>query len=116
MNSETLEKPALEVTDAALRRVAKILAGDGIANALRISVDGGGCSGFSYKYDLVSQEKQEDDILIEGHGARVLVDTLSLQYMSGSKVDFVDDLIGQSFKISNPNAVASCGCGTSFSV
>ncbi len=116
MTTDTLEKPALEVTEAALRRIAKILANDGKANALRISVDGGGCSGFSYKYDLVSQDRQDDDILIEGQGGRVLVDTMSLQYMTGSKVDFVDDLMGQSFKISNPNAVASCGCGTSFSV
>lgn len=116
MTAETLERPVVTVTDAALKRVAKILANDMEADALRISVEGGGCSGFSYKYDLVSNDRAEDDVVLEGHGGRVLIDSMSLQYMAGSQVDFVDDLMGQSFQIRNPNAVASCGCGTSFSV
>ncbi len=103
------------VTDAAAKRVAAILADEKEANALRISVEGGGCSGFSYKFDLTS-ERAEDDVAIEKDGATVLIDSLSLVYMGGSTIDFVDDLIGQSFQIRNPNAVASCGCGTSFSV
>jgi iron-sulfur cluster assembly accessory protein len=78
-------------------------------------VEGGGCSGFSYKFDLVS-EPGDDDIVLEKGDARVLIDRLSVVYMDGSEIDFVDNLLGQSFQIKNPNAVASCGCGTSFSV
>lgn len=116
MDAETLEKPHVTVTDAALKRVAKILADDAEKDALRISVEGGGCSGFSYQYDLVADDREADDTVIEGHGATVLIDSVSLQYMAGSEVDFVNDLMGQSFQIRNPNAVASCGCGVSFSV
>jgi iron-sulfur cluster assembly accessory protein len=82
---------------------------------LRISVNGGGCSGFAYAFD-VDRTRQDDDIVVERDGVSVLVDQVSLQYMDGSVIDFVDDLIGQSFKIQNPHAVASCGCGTSFSL
>ena len=114
--SDVIDAPAVTITDAALKRIAKILSNDSDADALRISVEGGGCSGFSYKYDLVSGDRADDDLVLEGHGGRVLIDAMSLQYMSGSQVDFVDDLMGQSFQIRNPNAVASCGCGTSFSL
>jgi iron-sulfur cluster assembly accessory protein len=105
----------VEVTDAAARRVAKILAAEAGKTALRVSVEGGGCSGFSYKFDLV-EGTSDDDIAIEKDGATVLIDEMSMVYMGGSVIDFVDDLMGQSFQIRNPNAVASCGCGTSFSV
>lgn len=105
----------LELTDAAARRIAAIVAREAGKNALRVSVEGGGCSGFSYKFDLVN-DRNPDDVAIEKDGATVLVDELSLIYMGGSVIDFVDDLMGQSFQIRNPNAVASCGCGTSFSV
>lgn len=105
----------VQITDAAFARVAKILAEEPEKDALRISVEGGGCSGFSYKFDLVSG-KNGDDKAFTKESATILVDELSLVYMGGSVVDFVDDLIGQSFQIKNPNAVASCGCGTSFSV
>lgn len=104
------------VTDSAIARVAEILAGTPDRNALRISVEGGGCSGFSYKYDLVDEEPGSDDMVIERDGARIYVDEMSLIYMGGSQLDFVDNLMGQAFQIDNPNAVASCGCGTSFSV
>lgn len=110
------EDQPITVTDSALRRIAKILSSERDRDALRISVEGGGCSGFSYKYDLVANDRTEDDFVVESEGARVLIDSMSLQYMAGSQVDFVDDLMGQSFQIRNPNAVASCGCGTSFSV
>ncbi len=83
--------------------------------ALRISVEGGGCSGFSYHFDLAG-DASEDDSIIERDGAKVLIDSMSLAYMEGSEIDFVDNLLGQSFQINNPNAVASCGCGTSFSL
>ncbi|MEC9343943.1 MAG: iron-sulfur cluster insertion protein ErpA [Pseudomonadota bacterium] len=116
MNTDTMEKPQVTVTQAALRRVAKILAGETERDALRISVTGGGCSGFSYQFDLVKDDRQDDDLVIEGEGAAVLIDPVSIQYMEGSEVDFVNDLMGQSFQIRNPNAVANCGCGTSFSI
>jgi iron-sulfur cluster assembly accessory protein len=116
MQAETLEKPPLIVTDAALKRVAKILSAEKDRDALRISVEGGGCSGFSYKYDLVADDRTADDFVVEADGAKVLIDPVSLQYMAGSQVDFVDDLMGQSFRVANPNATASCGCGTSFTV
>ena len=105
----------ITLTDAAARRIAHILSMDSAKNALRVSVEGGGCSGFSYKFDLV-EEGLEDDLVLEKDKARVLIDSLSLIYMEGAEIDFVDDLMGQSFQIKNPNAVASCGCGTSFAI
>jgi len=105
----------VEVSEAAARRILRILAKEPDKNALRVSVEGGGCSGFSYKFDLVG-DRNDDDNVIERDGATVLIDDISLVYMGGSVIDFVDDLMGQSFQIRNPNAVASCGCGTSFSI
>ena len=104
------------LTDRAANRICEIVAGDPAAPALRISVEGGGCSGFSYKFDLVGDAPGTDDFIIEQAGAKVLIDPVSLEYMAGSQIDFVDDLIGASFKIQNPNATSSCGCGTSFSM
>ena len=103
------------VSPSAAKRVAKILAGEPEMSALRISVEGGGCSGFSYKFDLTNSQ-QDDDIVLESDGSKVLIDPISINYMGGSVIDFVDDLMGQSFQIKNPNATASCGCGTSFSI
>lgn len=103
------------LSEAAARRIADILASETGKSALRVSVEGGGCSGFSYKFDLADQP-DEDDIVLERGDARVLIDSLSLVYMGGSEIDFVDNLMGQSFQINNPNAVASCGCGTSFTI
>jgi len=105
----------VELTEAAAKRIARIVANEPGKEALRVSVEGGGCSGFSYKFDLVAG-RNEDDFAIERDGATVLIDDLSLVYMGGSVIDFVDDLMGQSFQVRNPNAVASCGCGTSFSI
>ena len=105
----------VEVSKAAAKRIAAILSGETGKSALRVSVEGGGCSGFSYKFDLVDG-RNDDDLIIERDGATVLIDELSMIYMGGSVIDFVDDLIGQSFQVRNPNAVASCGCGTSFSI
>lgn len=105
----------VDMTAAAAKRIAAIMAKEPGKQALRVSVEGGGCSGFSYKFDLVDA-RNDDDVAIEKDGATVLIDDLSLIYMGGSVIDFVDDLMGQSFQIRNPNAVASCGCGTSFSV
>ena len=103
------------LSDAAAKRIAAIVGSDPGKSALRVSVEGGGCSGFSYKFDLVDAPA-EDDLVVEKNDAKVLIDSLSLVYMAGSEIDFVDNLLGQSFQIKNPNAVASCGCGTSFSI
>lgn len=109
------EAAGVSVSDAAAKRIARILSAQPDKTALRVSVEGGGCSGFSYKYDLVDQQ-DSDDVVIERDGAKVLIDQISLPYMDGSEIDFVDDLMGQSFQIKNPNATASCGCGTSFAI
>jgi iron-sulfur cluster assembly accessory protein len=103
------------VTDRAALRIGKILGQEPAGTMLRVSVEGGGCSGFQYKFDT-ERERAEDDIVIEKSGATVLIDPISLNYMSGSEIDFVDDLIGSSFKVNNPKATASCGCGTSFAL
>ena len=106
---------AITVSERAARRIGEILKTEGDGAMLRISVEGGGCSGFQYKFDLVGQS-EPDDVVIEREGARVLIDPVSLEYLGGSEIDFVDDLIGASFRVVNPNATASCGCGTSFSI
>ncbi|HPG02163.1 MAG: iron-sulfur cluster insertion protein ErpA [Hyphomicrobiales bacterium] len=103
------------LTERAARRVATIMQSEKPGSALRISVNGGGCSGFQYAFDIV-QDRADDDLTLERDGATVLIDPVSLEYMKGCKIDFVDNLIGQSFQIDNPNATASCGCGTSFSM
>ncbi len=100
---------------SAAKRISKILESEPEKEALRISVSGGGCSGFQYGFDLDNKAAQ-DDIVIERDGAKVYIDSISLMYIEGSEIDFVDDLIGQSFQVKNPNAVAACGCGTSFSI
>jgi len=82
---------------------------------LRVSVEGGGCSGFQYKFDM-DNARAADDLVIQREGATVLIDQTSVGYLAGSEIDFVDDLIGASFRINNPQATASCGCGTSFSI
>ena len=106
---------AISVTDRAARRIKEIMAREPEGSMLRISVNGGGCSGFQYAFDI-ERERQDEDLTVERDGATVLIDPVSVQYMDGSVVDFVDDLIGQSFKIENPQATAGCGCGTSFSI
>ena len=103
------------LTERAARRVATIMQSEKPGSALRISVNGGGCSGFQYAFDIV-QDRADDDLTLERDGATVLIDPVSLEYMKGCKIDFVDNLIGQSVQIDNPNATASCGCGTSFSM
>lgn len=110
-----MTQETVTLSDAAAKRIATILRSDGHKNAMRVSVEGGGCSGFSYKFDLVD-DMNDDDLVLEKDNAKVLIDSLSLVYMGGSEIDFIDNLLGQSFQIKNPNAVASCGCGTSFSI
>jgi iron-sulfur cluster assembly accessory protein len=106
---------AVTISERAARRIGEILRSEPSGAMLRLSVLGGGCSGFQYKFD-VERDKAEDDITIDRGGVTLLVDSVSLQYLAGSEIDFVDDLIGASFKVNNPKAKASCGCGTSFSL
>src|SRR5258708_40033104 len=113
--STTITTTAVSISERAARRIGEILKSEGDGAMLRISVEGGGCSGFQYKFD-VEHAKAEDDLVIERDSAVVLVDPASVPFLSGSEVDFVDDLIGSSFRVHNPNATAACGCGTSFSI
>lgn len=106
---------SVTISDSAARRIGEILKSEPLGAMLRVSVEGGGCSGFQYKFDI-ERAKADDDLVLARDGAVVLIDPVSVNYMAGSQIDFVDDLIGQSFKINNPQATASCGCGTSFSV
>ncbi|CAN5263349.1 iron-sulfur cluster insertion protein ErpA [soil metagenome] len=106
---------AVSLSERAARRIARILSREPGGTALRISVSGGGCSGFQYGFDL-DQTRTPEDLVVERDGAVVVIDSVSLPFMGGSEIDFVDDLIGQSFQVHNPNATASCGCGTSFSI
>jgi iron-sulfur cluster assembly accessory protein len=103
------------VSARAAQRIGQILKGEGAGAMLRVSVEGGGCSGFQYKFDI-ERARADDDIAVARDDAVVLIDPVSLKYLAGSEIDFVDDLIGASFKVANPNATASCGCGTSFSI
>jgi iron-sulfur cluster assembly accessory protein len=105
----------ITVTERAARKIGEILSREPAGTMLRVSVQGGGCSGFQYRFDT-ERAKADDDIVIERAGATVLIDSVSVNYLAGSEIDFVDDLIGSSFKVNNPLATASCGCGTSFAL
>lgn len=99
----------------AARRVKELSAAEGRPLMLRVSVEGGGCSGFSYKFDLV-EDAQPDDHRVERDGAAMLVDDVSMPFLADAEVDWVDELVGAQFKVRNPNAASSCGCGVSFSI
>jgi iron-sulfur cluster insertion protein len=103
------------VSPRAAKRIATILSNEGQGAMLRLAVTGGGCSGFQYNFAL-DETRMDDDLFIEESGARILIDPVSLDFLAGAEIDFTDDLIGQAFKVNNPNATSSCGCGTSFSV
>ena len=102
------------VTDRAYARLAEIARLTGQSKALRVAVEGGGCSGF--QYDIKLDDAQADDLVLERAGQKVLVDAVSLPFLAGAVIDFSEELIGARFVIQNPNASASCGCGTSFSI
>ena len=103
------------MTASAAGRIRSIVAAEPGKTALRVSVNGGGCSGFQYGFELAAGREPED-MAIERDGAMVLIDAVSLEYLGGAEIDFTDDLIGQAFKVKNPNAKSSCGCGVSFTV
>lgn len=114
-----MTEPALTpvaLTAAAAARIRAIAAETGLAaGGLRVAVEGGGCSGFSYEIDMADGPDAED-LVVERDGARLFVDPVSIAFLKGSEVDWVEELIGSSFKVRNPNAKSSCGCGVSFSV
>lgn len=105
----------LSITEAAVKRIKQIVNGEEIYYALRIGVVGGGCSGFSYQFDLV-KEATENDSIFEDNGAIVVIDKMVLPLLDGSVLDYKDTITEQSFIINNPNATSSCGCGVSFSL
>ena len=112
----TAERTGMAISAAAAKRIAALLAAEQTAAlGLRIAVSGGGCAGFQYAFSF-DDARHADDHLFEREGARVLIDEVSLGFLAGAEVDFVEDLLGAYFKINNPNATSSCGCGTSFSV
>jgi iron-sulfur cluster assembly accessory protein len=116
MSVETeLELPPVRLTERAARRIVDILKEEPGNTMLRLAATGGGCSGFQYDF-CFDDARADDDLLIERDGATVLIDPVSLDFLKGAEIDFVDEMIGASFKVNNPNATASCGCGTSFSV
>jgi iron-sulfur cluster assembly accessory protein len=110
-----MSEPSITISPRAARRIAELLSSENAQALFRVSVEGGGCSGFQYRFDLV-KERAPDDLLVERDGARVVVDPISLGFLQSAELDFVDDLIGAQFKVNNPNVTAACGCGTSFSV
>lgn len=103
------------LSPSAAKRIQAIGAREGRPVMLRVAVEGGGCSGFQYQFDLVD-EAQPDDLKVERDGAAALVDVVSLALLKGSEIDYVDELAGAEFRIRNPNAKSSCGCGVSFSI
>lgn len=109
-------EPPVKLTDTAADRINAIVDElNSEKKMLRVAVNGGGCSGFQYSFDL-EDTRNDDDTVVENKGATLLVDSISLLYLAGSEVDYVSDLIGAAFQIKNPNATASCSCGSSFSV
>ena len=106
----------LKISGSAVNRINELLASkDEPDLKLRVFIRGGGCSGFQYGFQF-DQEQQEDDVSIEQEGVKVLVDMLSLQYLTGAEIDYQDDLLGSRFLVNNPNASTTCGCGSSFSI
>lgn len=107
----------LDITANAARRISDLLAGESpAATAFRIAVDGGGCSGFQYRFEIENSPPAADDAVFTKDGATVLVDETSLQFLAGSQLDYVETMAGSSFEVKNPNSTASCGCGNSFSI
>jgi len=116
MSDTTTAPRNVELTDSAARRIAKILSEDEYKGMmLRVSVSGGGCSGFQYGFTF-DDSKNDNDLVIQREGATVLIDDVSLDLLNGAKIDYVEDMIGSSFSIKNPQAKSSCGCGNSFAV
>ena len=103
------------LSEGAARRIAVMLAGEADDSFFRVAVNGGGCSGFQYEFSIDNQ-RQDDDLTFTSHGVEVVIDEMSLELVDNAELDYVQDLMGSYFAVTNPNATASCGCGTSFSV
>ena len=110
-----MTEPSVTLSDSAARRIRTLAKDEGRPVMLRVAVNGGGCSGFQYEFGLVDSA-EEQDVTIERDGAAAVVDLVSLVLLKGSEIDFVDELAGAQFRIHNPNAKSSCGCGVSFSI
>lgn len=106
----------LNLTDSAAARVALIANKQGMPPILRLSVEGGGCSGFQYKFDLAGTDLEDGDTVSETAGVKLVVDPVSLELVAGSVVDYIESLGGAAFRVTNPNAAAGCGCGSSFGI
>jgi iron-sulfur cluster assembly accessory protein len=115
IRAQAVPPDGVTVTQRAARRIGEILRQEPSGTMLRLSVEGGGCSGFQYRFDT-DRSQEPDDVVVRRDDAALLIDPVSLAYLAGSEVDFVDDLIGASFRVNNPKAKASCGCGTSFAL
>lgn len=113
---ETAPQNSFAMTDSAAARIARILVGEPEGTKLRVAVGGGGCSGFQYQVDFDSNPVAQDDLVVEHNGSVVVIDSMSLDMLKGSVLDYVETLGSAGFEIRNPNATAKCGCGNSFSV
>lgn len=108
-------KTPVMVSERAARKIARLIEETSGSAAFRVTVEGGGCSGFQYRFDLV-ESVETDDVVVRRDGAVVVIDNVSLPYMLGSEIVLTDDLMGESLQVNNPQATASCGCGTSFAI
>ena len=113
--SDIATETPVTISASAAAQINAIMKKMGKQDFLRVAVEGGGCSGFSYKFDF-AERANEDDLVIKRDGATVVIDEMSLEFLTGSEIDYANELIGSAFKIVNPNATANCGCGTSFSI
>ena len=120
MSNMTLDPKVFDLTENAVSRVATLISQDESGDVFRIAVLGGGCSGFQYEFSIDNKTADDDHVMIkttaDGADVTVVVDTMSLGFLEGSQLDYVQELIGSYFQVSNPNATASCGCGTSFAI
>ena len=110
-----MSDPSITISERAAKRIVELVKADENAEIFRVAAEGGGCSGFQYRFEL-DKGAAPGDMLIERDGATVAIDPISAGFVTGSELDFVDELIGAQFTIHNPNATASCGCGTSFTI
>ena len=116
LSAPTLKEVMLNITESAAKKIKSILDSEEGDVKLRISVSGGGCSGFKYEFNMEESQPEEDDLIFEKNGIEIVVDSMSMQYMSEAEIDYTETLMGSEFKIKNPNVTATCGCGSSFTV